>query len=176
MLLCRTDQHLQETLPSVTARRWAPETDPQWGPRHLDSIRKRPLEPVEPLQSGFGTSYWFVWPEGNCPQTEPGFSQGFFSILSLMEFWFLAAVASGLLSWGHFISSDIINLISQIFTNFQAALFGWFILAVIPCLHTQQKQKKPSKKHLKRCKLIYSGIRPSHQPYTAHLTEYTVNG
>ncbi len=27
----------------------------------------------------------------------------FFSVLSPMEFWFLAAVASGLLSWGHFI-------------------------------------------------------------------------
>ncbi len=48
------------------------------------------------------------------PQTEPGFSKGFFSILSPMEFWFLAAVASGLLSWGHFISSDIIDLIAQI--------------------------------------------------------------
>ncbi len=31
------------------------------------------------------------------PPTEPGFSQGFFSILSPMEFWFLAALASGLL-------------------------------------------------------------------------------
>ncbi len=31
-----------------------------------------------------------------------------------MEFWFLATVASGLLSWGHFISSDIIDLIAQI--------------------------------------------------------------
>ncbi len=41
------------------------------------------------------------------PPTEPGFSQGFFfSILSQREFWFLAAVASGLLSWGHLISSD----------------------------------------------------------------------
>ncbi len=30
----------------------------------------------------------------------------FFSILSQREFWFLAAVASGLLSWGHLISSD----------------------------------------------------------------------
>ncbi len=30
-----------------------------------------------------------------------------------MEFWFLAAVASGLLSWGHFISSDIVDLIEQ---------------------------------------------------------------
>ncbi len=50
----------------------------------------------------------------NSVQTEPGFSQGFFSILSPMEFSFLAAVASGLLSWGHFISSTIIDLIAQI--------------------------------------------------------------
>ncbi len=41
-------------------------------------------------------------------------SQFFYSILSPMEFWFLAAVASGLLSWGHFISSTIIDLIAQI--------------------------------------------------------------
>ncbi len=46
--------------------------------------------------------------------TEPGFSQGFFSVLLPMEFWFLAAVASGLLSLGHFISSDITDLIAQI--------------------------------------------------------------
>ncbi len=51
---------------------------------------------------------------GTGPPTEPGFSQGFFSVLSLMEIWFLAAVASGLLSWGHFISSDITDLIAQI--------------------------------------------------------------
>ncbi len=51
---------------------------------------------------------------GTGPPTEPGFSQGFFSILSPMEFSFLAAVASGLLSWGHFISSTIIDLIAQI--------------------------------------------------------------
>ncbi len=37
----------------------------------------------------------------------------FFSVLSPMEFWFLAAVASGLLSWGHLISSDIVDLIEQ---------------------------------------------------------------
>ncbi len=48
------------------------------------------------------------------PPTEPGFSQGFFSILSPMEFLFLAAAASGLLSWGIFISSNIIDLIAQI--------------------------------------------------------------
>ncbi len=50
------------------------------------------------------------------PPSEPGFSQGFFffSILSPMEFWLLAAVASGLLSWGHFISSNIVDLIAQI--------------------------------------------------------------
>ncbi len=51
---------------------------------------------------------------GTGPPTEPGFSQGFFSVLSPMEFSFLAAVASGLLSWGHFISSTIIDLIAQI--------------------------------------------------------------
>ncbi len=38
----------------------------------------------------------------------------FFSILSPMEFWFLAAVASGLLSCGHLISSDIVDMIAQI--------------------------------------------------------------
>ncbi len=36
------------------------------------------------------------WETG--PPTGPGFSQCFFSIQSLIEFWFLAAVASGLLS------------------------------------------------------------------------------
>ncbi len=51
---------------------------------------------------------------GTGPPTEPGFSQSFFSILSPMEFSFLAAVASGLLSWGIFISSNIIDLIAQI--------------------------------------------------------------
>ncbi len=51
---------------------------------------------------------------GTGPPTEPGFSQGFFSILSPMEFWFLAAVASGMLSWGIFISSKIKDLIAQI--------------------------------------------------------------
>ncbi len=50
---------------------------------------------------------------GTEPPTEPGFSQGFFSVLCLMEFWFLAVVASGLLSWGHFISSDITDLIAD---------------------------------------------------------------
>ncbi len=34
-----------------------------------------------------------------------------------MEFWFLAAVATGLLCWGHLISSDIVDLIAQILFN-----------------------------------------------------------
>ncbi len=47
--------------------------------------------------------------------TEPGFSHVFFfSILSPMEVCFLTAVASGLLSCGHLISSDIVELIAQI--------------------------------------------------------------
>ncbi len=48
------------------------------------------------------------------PLAEPGFSQGFFSVLSPMEFRFLVAFASGLLSWGHFLSSDIVDLIAKI--------------------------------------------------------------
>ncbi len=48
-----------------------------------------------------GTNYWFVWPEGNWPPDWAWFLPRFFSILSPMEFSFLAAVASGLLSWGH---------------------------------------------------------------------------
>ncbi len=51
------------------------------------------------------------------PPTEPGFSQGFFSILSQMEFWFLAAVASGLLTCGHFIYNDIVDLIANYCTD-----------------------------------------------------------
>ncbi len=40
------DQHLEITLQLWTSAeyrtcRWAPETDPQWGPRHLDSHRKK---------------------------------------------------------------------------------------------------------------------------------------
>ncbi len=37
---------------------------------------------------------------GTGPPTEGGLSKGFFSVLSPMEFWLLAVVASGLLSWG----------------------------------------------------------------------------
>ncbi len=65
-------------------------------------------------------------PDGSSgPPTEPGFTQGFFfSILSPMQFWFLAAVVSGLLSWGHFISSDIVDLIAQILFKLNWA--GWW--------------------------------------------------
>ncbi len=44
------------------------------------------------------------------PPTEPVF----FLHSVTMEFWFLAAVASGLLSWGYLISSDITDFIAQI--------------------------------------------------------------
>ncbi len=41
----------------------------------------------------------------------------FFSVLSPMEFWFLAAVASGLLSWGHLISSKSSTWLNRNFLN-----------------------------------------------------------
>ncbi len=54
----------------------------------------------------------------NAPPTEPGFSpKVFFSVLSPMEFWFLAAVASGLLSWGHLISSISSTWLNRNFLN-----------------------------------------------------------
>ncbi len=58
------------------------------------------------------------------PQTEPDFSQGFFSILSPMEFWFLAAVASGLLSWGNF-TFDIHIIQSN---SFDLAMYLLFLI------------------------------------------------
>ncbi len=39
-----------------------------------------------------------------------------------MEFSFLAAVASGLLSWGHFISSKIVDLIAKILFELDNAI------------------------------------------------------
>ncbi len=54
------------------------------------------------------------WPEREmAPRLSLVSPNVFFSVLSPMEFWFLAAVASGLLSWGHLISSNIVDLIEQ---------------------------------------------------------------
>ncbi len=49
--------------------------------------------------------------------TELGFSQGCFFFLHFCHHWslgFLATVAFGLLSWGHLISGNIVDLIAQI--------------------------------------------------------------
>ncbi len=78
----------------------------QWSPYNLTLLQ---LE----------TNYWFIWPEGKCPPRLSLVSpKVFFSIL------FLAVVASGLLSWGHFISSDITDLIAQILFKLNWA--GWW--------------------------------------------------
>ncbi len=107
---------------------------PRWAPR--DRAPVRTSSPRHPS----GKDPWNQWTtytltllqleqttdlsgrRGTGPPTEPGFSQGFFSILSPMEFSFLAAVASGLLSWGHFISSTIIDLIAQILFKLDNAI------------------------------------------------------
>ncbi len=115
-------QPLQPLQPwtSVESRthRWAPETDLQWGPRHLDSHWGKTPGTSGPLTLWLCYSWnkLLIRLAGGelAPPNKPGFSQGFFSILSPMEFSFLAVVASGLLSWGHFISSTIIDLIAQI--------------------------------------------------------------
>ncbi len=117
------DQHLETT---STALNFSRDKDTWMSPRDRATVRTS--SPRQPS----GKDHWNQWSpynrtllqceqisgssgqRGTAPPTEPGFSQGFFSVLSLMEFWFLDVVASGLLSWGHFISSDITNLIAQI--------------------------------------------------------------
>ncbi len=110
-------QHLETTSTPLNVS--APETEPQWKPCHLDDhwdktsgTRSSPYN-LTLLQ--LELNCWFVWPEENWLHDWAWFlTRLFFSILSPMEFWFLAAVASGLLSWGHLISSDIVDLIAQI--------------------------------------------------------------
>ncbi len=73
---------------------YAPETDPKWRPRHLDGHRDKTTGTRWVLCTiwlccSMEQTAGFVWSEENWPPTEPGFSQGFFSILSLMEFRFL---------------------------------------------------------------------------------------
>ncbi len=120
-----TQRHPLQTWMSVetTTTTWVLETNPLRRPHYLNGHWNRPLEPDESsAQSDLCCS-----PELNHvilvssgqrrigPPTKPGFSQGFFSpFLSLMEFWFLATVAFGLLSWGHLISGNIVSLIAQI--------------------------------------------------------------
>ncbi len=106
--------------PSVESRthRWAPETDLQWGPRHLDIHRGKTPGTSGPLTLWLCCSWnkLLICLAGGelAPRLSLVSPKVFFSILSPMEFSFLAAVASGLLSWGHFISSTIIDLIAQI--------------------------------------------------------------
>ncbi len=83
------------------------------------AIGTRPREPDESsAQSDFAAVGIELLVSSGQRRTDPRLSlvspKIFFSILSPMEFWFLAAVASGLLSWGHLISSNIVDLIAQI--------------------------------------------------------------
>ncbi len=115
MILQSTDQSVSRSDGGSAPRDDLYSSERQRRPGHLDEPQRQIPSEDPSLDSHrektTGTSgvlplwlccswnnYWFVWPEGNCPPTEPGFSQGFFSILSPMEFWFLAVVASGLLS------------------------------------------------------------------------------
>ncbi len=94
---------------------------------------------INPTDTKFSSFAW--WPStdssgrrGTAPPTEPGFSKGFFSILSPMEFSFLAAVASGLLSWGHLISSTIIDLIAQILFKTELSWTMPLLNSIMKCI------------------------------------------
>ncbi len=102
------------------APRWAPETDLQWGPRHLDSHREKTTGTSGAL------TLWLCcrWNKllvrlargKYAPQLSLVSLKVFFSVLSPMEFC--------LLSWGHLISSDIVYLIEQILLELNWA--GWW--------------------------------------------------
>ncbi len=113
----RDDLYSPERQVETRTPRWAPETDPQWGPRHLDSHQDKTSGTRWALQSAFaaaGIELLCRLARGEmAPRLSLVSPKVFFSVLSPMEFWFLAAVASGLLSWGHLISSNIVDLIEQ---------------------------------------------------------------
>ncbi len=131
-------------------------------PRDRSPVRTP--SPRQPREKTTGTSWtltiWLCWSwkqtagsssqRGSGPPSEPGFSQGFFSILSVSILTdgvlFLATVSSGLLSWGHLISSTIIDLIAQIL--FKLNWDGW-------CRHTIQQWKLNWKLSVKSCHLHY---------------------
>ncbi len=82
------------------------------------ALQELSLRPVKPLQSDFaavGIELLVRLARGEmAPRLSLVSPKVFFSVLLPMEFWFLAAVASGLLSWEHLISSNIVDLIAQI--------------------------------------------------------------
>ncbi len=88
------------------ASRWAPETDLQWGLCHLDSHREKTTETSGALIIRLCCSWNKLLVRLARGELPPRLSlvspKVLFSILSPMEFWFLAAVTSGLLSSGHF--------------------------------------------------------------------------
>ncbi len=105
------------------------DRSPSEDPVTQTAIGKRPKEPFEPLQSDFaavGTNYWFVCPEGNCPPDWAWFlPRFFFSVLSPIEFWQLAVVAFGLLSWGHFVGHIVSSDITLISTWLHRYYLNW---------------------------------------------------
>ncbi len=106
--------------------RWAPETDLQWGLCHLDKHRDRTTGTSGALTL---TLLQLVQTTGSSGQRGSLASPNvfyfififiyffIFFVLSPMEFCFLVVVASGLLSWGHFISSDITNWLHRYYLN-----------------------------------------------------------
>ncbi len=117
------DQHLETT---STALNISGDQDTLMSPRDRSPVRTlsprhlsgkyhwKQWSPYNLTLLQLELNYWFVWPGGELvPQLSLVSPNVFFSVLSPMEFWFLTVVASGLLSCGHFISSDITDLISN---------------------------------------------------------------
>ncbi len=118
------DQHLETT---TTALNISGDQDTQMSPRDRSPVRtSSPRHPSGKDPWNQWTTYTLTLLQleqtaGSSGQRITGppdwawFLPSFFSpFCHRWRFWFLAIVASGLLSWGHFISSDITDLIAQI--------------------------------------------------------------
>ncbi len=118
------DQHLETTSTALNVSedqgtKMSPRDRSQCGPCHLDSHREKTTGTRWALKIWLCCSWNKLLvrlARGELPPPRLSLvsPKVFFSVMSPMEFWFLAVVASGLLSWGHFISSDITDLIAHI--------------------------------------------------------------
>ncbi len=124
-------QHLESTSTALNVRtpRWAPETDPQWGPHHLDSHREKNTGTSWSLTIWLCCSWNKLLVRLAGGELAPRLSLVSPKVFSqFCHRWSFGSLPlSGLLSWGHLISSDITYFIAQILfkLNWAGRWYHW---------------------------------------------------